>query len=66
MRKPEAGRHKGDLDGSVAKTGVRAGLSPQCLCSNNQVNFTSLLMFEEFLFPVLANVALKRGSTFSL
>ena len=26
VRKPEAGRHKGDLGDSVAKTGVRAGL----------------------------------------
>ena len=58
MRKPEAGRHKGDLGGSVAKTGVRAGLSPQCLCGNNQVDFTSLIiMFAVFLFPILANVA---------
>ena len=42
VRKPEAGRHKGDLGGSVAKTGVRAGLSPQCLCGHDQVNFPSL------------------------
>ena len=67
VRKPEPGRHKGDLGGSVAKTGVRAGLSPQCLCGNNQVNFTSLIiMFEVFLCPILANVASKWGSTFSL
>ena len=44
VRKPEAGRHKGDLGGSVAKTGVRAGLSPQCLCG---------LYFSEF--PELNN-----------
>ena len=33
---------------------MRAGLSPQCLCGNNQVNFTSLIiMFAVFLFPIL-------------
>ena len=57
VRKPEAGRHKGDLGGSVAKTGVRAGLSPQCLCSHNQVNFpSSIIMFAVFLFGCGQNV----------
>ena len=49
-----ADQNYGDLGGSGTKTGVRAGLSPQCLCGNNQVDFTSLIiMFAVFLFPIL-------------
>ena len=55
-----ADQNYGDLGGSGTITGARAGLSPQCLCGNNQVNFTSLLIMSVvFLFPILANLASK-------